>query len=286
MKSLVLDEVTKSYKHKIILNKINMTFEKKGVFLLAGPNGSGKTTLLESIVGLRSFNSGTIKTNLKKDEIAFLFQENNLRKLSTVKEELKLITELYSVKESVAEIARKYQFSEYLNSKTVSLSGGTKRRILVAMTLMTNADLVILDEPASGLDTFNRKEIWGLIKRYSKEHIVIVSDHYLNQAAEYSEYVYMLHSGVVVKNGSVSNLRNELSEYCYISVENEAKNELKEKLNQSKIAFTERSTGQNFYFYIKVSEKAEIFAQKNNYTTQELSFEDGYLLYTGDESNA
>lgn len=284
MGSLILKEATKSYKHKVVLNKVNMRFENKGVYLLAGPNGSGKTTLLESIVGLRVFDSGLIETNI--DKKAFLFQENNLRKLSTVKEELGLVAELYHIKKDITEVARKYQFGEYLNLKTVSLSGGTKRRILVAMTLMTNTDLVVLDEPASGLDTFNRKEIWSLIKEYGKNHVVIVSDHYLNQAAEYSDYVYMLHGGEVVENDTIKNLRVKLSKYLYISVDDQVRDRITVQLKENNISYTERSTGQNFYFYIKANDEAKLFAEKYNYDLQNLSFEDGYLFYTGDESNA
>lgn len=284
MRALILKEATKSYKHKIVLNKVNMRFENKGVYLLAGPNGSGKTTLLESIVGLRVFDSGLIETNI--DKKAFLFQENNLRKLSTVKEELGLVAELYHIKKDITEVARKYQFGEYLNLKTVSLSGGTKRRILVAMTLMTNTDLVVLDEPASGLDTFNRKEIWSLIKEYGKNHVVIVSDHYLNQAAEYSDYVYMLHGGEVVENDTIKNLRVKLSKYLYISVDDQVRDRITVQLKENNISYTERSTGQNFYFYIKANDEAKLFAEKYNYDLQNLSFEDGYLFYTGDESNA
>lgn len=284
MNSLILKEATKSYKHKVVLNKVNMRFENKGVYLLAGPNGSGKTTLLESIVGLRVFDSGLIETNI--DKKAFLFQENNLRKLSTVKEELGLVAELYHIKKDITEVARKYQFGEYLNLKTVSLSGGTKRRILVAMTLMTNTDLVVLDEPASGLDTFNRKEIWSLIKEYGKNHVVIVSDHYLNQAAEYSDYVYMLHGGEVVENDTIKNLRVKLSKYLYISVDDQVRDRITVQLKENNISYTERSTGQNFYFYIKANDEAKLFAEKYNYDLQNLSFEDGYLFYTGDESNA
>lgn len=284
MGALILKEATKSYKHKVVLNKLNMRFENKGVYLLAGPNGSGKTTLLESIVGLRVFDSGLIETNI--DKKAFLFQENNLRKLSTVKEELGLVAELYHIKKDITEVARKYQFGEYLNLKTVSLSGGTKRRILVAMTLMTNTDLVVLDEPASGLDTFNRKEIWSLIKEYGKNHVVIVSDHYLNQAAEYSDYVYMLHGGEVVENDTIKNLRVKLSKYLYISVDDQVRDRITVQLKENNISYTERSTGQNFYFYIKANDEAKLFAEKYNYDLQNLSFEDGYLFYTGDESNA
>jgi ABC-2 type transport system ATP-binding protein len=286
MGSLILEEVSKSYKHKTILDKIKMEFKTNGVFLLAGPNGSGKTTLLESIVGLRSFDSGRMNTDFEKENIAFLFQENNLRKLSTVREELELVADLYHVKEDVVAIAHRYQFEEYLNHKTASLSGGTKRRILIAMTLMTDANVVILDEPASGLDTFNRKEIWNLIKKYGENHIVIVSDHYLNQAAEYSNYVYMMHLGHIVEKGCTKDIITKLASYFYISVESDQKDKLESYLHRENINFTERSTGQNFYFYIKVDDINQNDFKRCGYELQRLSFEDGYLLYTGDDSNA
>jgi ABC-type multidrug transport system ATPase subunit len=204
---LEVKTIHKSYRDKPVLNGICLRIDRPGVYLIAGPNGSGKTTLLESLVGLRKTDSGTIAidgiTNplhLKR-KVGFLLQGNSLRKNLTVKEEMGLMKDLFHLKINDREYLKSFHLEEYYQTKTQKLSGGTKRRVLLMLIFMPDYPILILDEPASGLDTQSRSVIWNTIKKFSKEKIIIVSDHYLNQAANYSDYIYFLNQGKIIYEG-------------------------------------------------------------------------------------
>ena len=197
--SIIIKNLSKSYKDNKVLKNLSISIDKPGVYLLAGPNGSGKTTLLEIIAGLRESDSGEILINgykrntiEAKKSLGFLCQQNNLRKSTKVNEEIQVVKDLYNIDINDIEYLKKYNLEKYYKERCRNLSGGTKRRLLVAMLFMAKQNIVVLDEPVSGLDTYSRDEIWNTISEYSKENIVIVSDHYLNQAALYSNYIYLL----------------------------------------------------------------------------------------------
>ncbi|TLF39668.1 ABC transporter ATP-binding protein [Lacticaseibacillus zeae] len=285
MTLLRIDHAKKVYKKRTAIFDASMSFNGNGLYLIAGPNGSGKTTLLESIVGLRRLSSGSIVVEPNSAKIAFLFQENNLRKLNTVREEFQLVLKLYQRNISERQVADQYQLTEFLDTRTVNLSGGTKRRVLIAMTLMTEAPIVILDEPASGLDTFNRKEIWNLIKQYGKNHLVIVSDHYLNQAADYCDFVYMLHAGRIVESGLIPELESQLRKFVYTPIDINQLRPIERDLKEQGIDYISRSTGKNFYLYTDSSVRTSNILNNHHVSIHSLTFEDGYLMYTGDDVN-
>ena len=123
---------------------------------------------------------------------------------------MQLIKEVFGAKVEDIEYLKKYNLEEYYKNKTRTLSGGTQRRFLTAMLFLAGQNIVILDEPASGLDTYSRDEIWNTISEYGKEHIVIVSDHYLNQARLYSDRIIMLDQGKIIANDTF----NEIKKCC------------------------------------------------------------------------
>lgn len=290
---IVINNLVKIYDGNKVLDNINISINKPGVYLLAGPNGSGKTTLLEILAGLREPSSGDILINNyryntieAKRELGFLCQQNSLRKNTKVNEEIELVKDLYNISIDSYEYLKKFNLDKYYKEKTKNLSGGTKRRLLVAMLLMAKQNIVVLDEPVSGLDTYSRDEIWNIINEYAKSNIVIVSDHYLNQAAIYSDYIYLLNEGKVVLQGSLNNIKKKCKRNRLIKIRKEDFEEVKKIIAENCEDFEIRISGTvyNIFFNIENQNVLEILGKKNIHI-HEIDLEDIYFYYTGKYSN-
>ncbi|MFD3447599.1 ABC transporter ATP-binding protein [Microbacteriaceae bacterium 4G12] len=283
--------LVKSYGDHIVLDEINLSIDKAGVYLIAGPNGSGKTTLLEILVGLRDYTKGQIRVNenkvdninIKKD-IGFLTQQNTLRKNCTVAEELNLVKELFQLDIDTYDYLKKYKLQEYYHQKTKKLSGGTKRRVLIAMLLMPEYKIVVLDEPVSGLDTFSRDEIWNMIRDYSEDKIVVVSDHYLNQAAQYSDYLFLLNKGKVILHGKTDDLIREFPCGFVIKTRKHHVEELKELVGEKDSLLDLKVSGSVYNFFIKKEDYSafEKIPFTSKFSLHPVDLEDIYFYHTGD----
>lgn len=289
---IVVENVTKSYR-KSVLKDISLNIDKPGVYLIAGPNGSGKTTLLETIVGLRQSDSGTIRINGQpngsveaKKNLGFLFQQNGLRKTIKLKEEMQLVKEVFGVKVDDIEYLKKYNLQEYYKNRTHTLSGGTQRRFLIAMLFLAGQDIVILDEPASGLDTYSRDEIWNTISEYGKEHIVIVSDHYLNQARLYSDRIILLYSGRIIANGDFETIKKACLCETLIKVRQEHFKSVQAIIDGLEADYEVKISGTvcNIYLKNKVNQVLVALADQPM-TSHSLDLEDIYFYLTGKQSH-
>lgn len=240
--ALEVKNASKNYGGKNVLHNISFKIEKPGVYLIAGPNGCGKTTLLESLVGLRSLDTGSI-TIFSHDGhaevprelnrlIGILLQSNGLRRNLTVKEEMGLIKELFGIQMEDIAYLKSFLLEQYYKTKTQKLSGGTKRRLLLALSFMPSYNALILDEPASGLDTQSRTLIWSAIRQFSRDKIIVVSDHFLNQAAMYSDYIYLMNEGRIVAEGSKESLIKRIGKTHVISIANDSFSKVKDRLKE------------------------------------------------------
>lgn len=292
--SIEIKDLKKQYKNHVVLDGINMTFKKPGIYLIAGPNGSGKTTLLELIIGLRKPTSGNIKINGylpdsadAKKELGFLSQQNSLRKNCKVSEELDLVSEIFGIREiDLEKYLEKFDLRQYYHHKTRKLSGGSKRRLLLAMTLLPKQKVIVLDEPASGLDSFSRNEIWNIITEISKDRIVIVSDHYLNQAAQYSDYVYLMDKGRIALHGHIDVVTSSLKKTHVIKVREGKHVEIEKQLQKLGFVVDLKISGTVYSYYLNVTDIAKL----NQLDVKEahldvINFEDVYFYYTGKYSH-
>lgn len=286
-----VNTLVKNYEDHVVLDEINLSIDKPGVYLIAGPNGSGKTTLLEILVGLRDYTKGQIKINHKrvdnisiKQEVGFLTQQNTLRKNCTVAEELNLVKELFQLNIDTYEYLKKYKLQEYYYQKTKKLSGGTKRRVLIAMLLMPKYKIAVLDEPVSGLDTFSRDEIWNMIREYAGENIVVVSDHYLNQAAQYSDYLFLLNNGKIILSGKTNELIRDFKYGFVIKAREHHLKELKELLGEKSSLLERKISGSVHNFFMKKEDYSnfEKVALTNKFSLHPVNLEDIYFYHTGD----
>ena len=203
------------------LNNFNINIKKGSIYGLLGPNGAGKSTFINMLGGLVLKTSGSIKicgvdidknSKLSRTKIGIVPQELNIDPFFTPIELLELQGGLYGVAKKnrkSEEILFNLGLAEQKNSYARTLSGGMRRRLLIAKALVHNPDVLILDEPTAGVDVELRKNLWHYIRKLNKDGMTIcLTTHYLEEAQELCDYITILNKGKIVKSDTKINLLN------------------------------------------------------------------------------
>ncbi len=221
--AIEIKNVYKKYKNQSspALNNFSLTIPKGGIFSILGPNGAGKTTLLRIIGTQLRQDSGYIKINgldTTKDQkeirkiVAVIPQEAKPQSYNTVWDLVYSFGRLRGLskkdsKEKTAENLNLLGLIDKKSRKCGNLSGGLKRRLLLAMILMADADFFLLDEPTTGLDPIARKQTWDFIKKISeKGKTVLLTTHYLEEAEYLSDSIALIKSGSLLLHQSKEEL--------------------------------------------------------------------------------
>ena len=223
MVMLEVVHVTKRYRRVLANDDINLTIEDGRIGVLLGPNGAGKSTTISILCGQLSKDSGTVQIkgidNQRAGEqtkmlIGVVFQDSVLDKPLTVKENLKSRAALYGItgqafEKRLQELLDILDFGDYLNRPVGKLSGGQRRRIDIARALLHRPEILILDEPTTGLDPQTRQVIWNVIEklRIEEQMTVFLTTHYMEEAAN-AAYVVILDKGSIVAEGTPYELKN------------------------------------------------------------------------------
>ena len=217
--------VNKTYqkkKEKInALIDFNIKIPKGSIYGLLGPNGAGKSTFINILGGLVKKNSGNIKIcnididiNAKESrkKIGIVPQELNIDPFFTPIELLELQAGLYGVRKKnrrSEEILYNVGLLNQRNAYARTLSGGMRRRLLVAKALVHNPEIIILDEPTAGVDVDLRNNLWNYIKELNKQGTTIcLTTHYLEEAENLCDYIIIINKGKIIKNDTKQNLLN------------------------------------------------------------------------------
>ena len=219
-----IDNLTKTYGSLKAVDDLSFEIRKGELFAFLGVNGAGKSTTINIICGQLKKDEGTViidELNLDdnlakiKKKIGVVFQASILDPQLTVKDNLEIKASLYGlsrkeIKSRVNELAEILDFNNYLNRPLAKLSGGQKRRIDIARALLNKPDILILDEPTTGLDPQTRKMIWAVITKLRKENnmTVLLTTHYMEEASE-ADYVVIIDQGKMVAHGTPLDLKNE-----------------------------------------------------------------------------
>lgn len=206
---IFLNSVSKFFGEKKAVDNISFSAKKGEIIGFLGPNGAGKTTTMRLILGYLSSSKGEIKINnldpiknrievLKK--IGYLPENNPLFGEMKVKEYLDFVAKIKNEKNQ-EEIIKKIGLEEVLNQKIEELSRGFKQRVGLAAALFGNPEILILDEPTSGLDPIEQDKIKSLIKKISKNKIIIFSTHILSEIEDVADRVIIIHQGKIVYDG-------------------------------------------------------------------------------------
>ena len=219
-----IDNLTKTYGSLKAVDDLSFEIRKGELFAFLGVNGAGKSTTINIICGQLKKDEGTViidelnlddnLANIKK-KIGVVFQASILDPQLTVKDNLEIKASLYGlsrkeIKSRVGELAEILDFKSYLNRPLAKLSGGQKRRIDIARALLNKPDILILDEPTTGLDPQTRKMIWAVITKLRKENnmTVLLTTHYMEEASE-ADYVVIIDQGKMVAHGTPLDLKNK-----------------------------------------------------------------------------
>ena len=213
---LQIKNLTKRYKNFTAVENLSLTI-REGEFLgLLGPNGAGKTTTVRMISTLTPktsgdilFNDVSVDRNLSavKAKIGVVPQQNNLDNELTGRENMELHGMLYSMprkerKKRIDELLEFTGLTDRANDQTKKYSGGMKRKLMIARSMMHNPALLLLDEPTVGLDPAARRKMWDLLKRLKNRGLaILLTTHYIEEAEALCDNVAMINNGRLVEMG-------------------------------------------------------------------------------------
>jgi len=226
--ALKVEKLTKIYSKKSsngikALNNLNLEVKEGEIFGLLGPNGAGKTTFLNILAGTVIKNSGNVNVwgyDLDKNprqvrsSIGIVPQEVNLDAFFSPRKLLELQAGLYGVpkKDRITNtILKMVSLESQADSYARSLSGGMKRRLLIAKAMVHRPPILVLDEPTAGVDVQLRKNLWGNVKALNKQGVtIILTTHLMHEAEEMCNKIAIINKGNLIKLDTTENLLNSI----------------------------------------------------------------------------
>lgn len=216
-------DLTKKYKDLTAVDKLNLTIEQGELFSLLGVNGAGKTTTIKMLSCLTKPTSGDAFLNDKsvvsnttdvKNIIGVSPQETAVAPNLTVKENLELMCGVHSFskdkkKQKIAELSEQFGLTNILNKKASKLSGGWQRKLSIAMALISEPEILFLDEPTLGLDVLARNDLWDTIRLLKGKITIILTTHYMEEAEALSDHIGIMKDGKLLALGTVDELKDK-----------------------------------------------------------------------------
>lgn len=230
--ALNIKQLHKVYKNKVeALKGIDLEVQQGDFFALLGPNGAGKSTTIGVITSLVNKSSGQVEVfghnidqqlELAKSQLGLVPQEFNFNQFETVLQIVVNQAGYYGVPKKIAiERAEKYLGQLGLwdkrNSRARELSGGMKRRLMIARALMHEPKLLILDEPTAGVDIELRRSMWDFLRSINQQGVtIILTTHYLEEAEMLCRNIAIIDQGMIIENTTIKALLNTLSQETFV----------------------------------------------------------------------
>ncbi|MFB2834588.1 ABC transporter ATP-binding protein [Floridanema evergladense] len=293
---LLIENINKSYGKRQVLQNLNLQINFGEIYGLLGPNGAGKTTTINIICNLLKADSGRIEINEQpvsektKSIIGVAPQENLLYKTLTCKENLNFFAQIYGLGRKVRQLQvdnclAAVNLIDRANSPVETLSGGMKRRLNIAVALVHQPKLLILDEPTTGLDIEARYEIWELIRHLRNQGItILLTTHLLDEAERLCQRIGILKNGQILAEGTLSELQKLISAKEVVTIQTE--DEERAIARATELGFTHRRYGNELAFWLpQTLELKEIIAAFDgislaSISRQPISLEHIYLEVT------
>ena len=236
MQAIQTMDLVKQYQKLTAVDRVNLEIRQGELFSLLGVNGAGKTTIIKMLTCLTKPSSGdalvggysiTNRSEQVKRLIGVSPQETAVAPNLSVKENLELICGIYGfskdkTKAKVQELSGIFSLDSVLQRKAGKLSGGWQRRVSIAMALIGEPEILFLDEPTLGLDVIARHELWDVICALKGRVTIILTTHYMEEAAALSDRIGIMKSGRVLAVGTVEELNamagTEDFEMAFVSI--------------------------------------------------------------------
>jgi ABC-2 type transport system ATP-binding protein len=222
-----VSDLCKQFRQTQALNGVSLEIQPGEFFGLLGPNGAGKTTLISILAGLTRADSGQATVmghDVVRDyrqarrALGVVPQELVYDPFFNVRETLRIQSGFFGLKHNddwIDEIMQHLDLAQHADKNTQSLSGGMKRRLLVAQALVHKPPVIVLDEPTAGVDVDLRRSLWAFISRLNREgHTILLTTHYLEEAEALCGRIAMLKAGRVVALDDTRNLLKLTNEHC------------------------------------------------------------------------
>lgn len=219
-----INSLVKYYDKLKAVDNLSLKVYKGQIYAFLGVNGAGKSTTISMICGNLKKDSGEIyvcgkdtekESNYIKRQIGIVFQDSVLDKSLTVYDNLKYRAGLYGItgsefKEEYKKLEKLFELESIKNKPLSKLSGGQKRKVDIARAIIHNPQILILDEPTTGLDPKTRKKIWSIIRKLRKEYkiTIFLTTHYMEEAAD-ADYITIIDKGKIIAEGTVLDLKNK-----------------------------------------------------------------------------
>ncbi len=271
-----IEHLTKYYKKTNALKGISLHVPQGELFAYLGPNGAGKTTTIRILTGLTRLSSGNAYLNgfhiekemlQAKKECGLVPQSINLDQELTVFENLDIHGRLFQMPaakraEKIHELLDYVDMCDRKDSLIKHLSGGMRRRVMIARALLHSPKILFLDEPTVGLDANIRRRIWALIKKIQQNGTTIfLTTHYIEEAEFLAKRVAFLDEGNIVANDTPQNLMDRLGTWAI------------DRLSDDNMTTN--------YFKTKEDAKKYMIAQDESFTLRRVNLEDAFLGLTG-----
>ena len=209
---LKINKITKIYKNNFkALDELSLNINEGEIFALLGPNGAGKSTLINTVCGILNFDDGNISVNehdIIKDYrkarslIGIVPQELNLEAFETVWNNVNYSRGLYGKSPNyqyIEELLKELSLWDKKDNKLRELSGGMKRRVLIAKALSHEPKVLFLDEPTASVDVELRKDMWKVIQKLKEKNVtIILTTHYIEEAEEIADRVGIINNGKII----------------------------------------------------------------------------------------
>ena len=291
---LEIKNVTKTYNNSYkALDGVNLNVKSGEIFALLGPNGAGKSTLINSICGVVNFDSGNISVdgydvikNWRKAKtlIGLVPQELNLEQFEKVIDNINFSRGIHGKapdNKYIEDLMKELSLFDKKENKLRELSGGMKRRVLIAKALSHQPKILFLDEPTASVDPELRKDFWEVVKRLKQRGItIILTTHYIHEAQELADRVAIINNGKIILVDETSELLKKMGEKQIHIKLNEKINNLPESLKKLNVEIN--GNGNLFFRFNSANGHNKIddvlnFLKNNNYSVKDLSTEESSL---------
>ena len=305
---LQISKVSKIYKNKFqALDNLTLSINEGEIFALLGPNGAGKSTLINTICGILNFDNGDITVNnfdIKKQYrqarslIGIVPQELNLEAFETVWDNVNYSRGLYGKPSNhlyIEKLLKELSLWEKKDNKLRELSGGMKRRVLIAKALSHEPKILFLDEPTASVDVELRKDMWEVVKRLKKNGVtIILTTHYIEEAEEIADRVGIINNGKIIlvdeKENLIKKLGQKILKIELVNSIKEIPTDLKNfnlELNQEKdtLTYIYDTKGKNTGITSLLSEIKNLGIQLKDISTEQSSLESIFLNLVKESEN-